>query len=127
MSLQAKLDTFKADFEGNKAPPEVVAVMHRATAALAASGQAERAKKQGDVAPAFVLPDADGASVDSAALLANWLVDDDIAAGRLVPLFPEYQVTATSLDTAAWLLYPSRAYLPSKVRVTIDFLKSQFR
>ena len=61
------------------------------------------------------------------ALLANWLVDDDIAAGRLVPLFPEYQVTATSLDTAAWLLYPSRTYLPSKVRVTIDFLKSQFR
>ena len=71
MSLQAKLDTFKADFDGNKAPPEVVAVMHRATAALAASGQAERAKKQGDVAPAFVLPDADGASVDSAALLAK--------------------------------------------------------
>ncbi len=61
------------------------------------------------------------------ALLANWLVDDDIAAGRLVPLFPEYQVTATSFDTAAWLLYPSRTYLPSKVRVTIDFLKAQFR
>ncbi len=71
MSLQAKLDAFKADFEGNKAPPAVVAVMHRATAALVATGQAERVKKQGDHAPAFVLPDVDGAPVDSAALLAK--------------------------------------------------------
>lgn len=71
MSLQAKLDAFKADFEGKKAPPAVVATMHRATAALIASGQAERAKKAGDHAPAFTLPDADGAPVESAALLAK--------------------------------------------------------
>lgn len=56
-------------------------------------------------------------------LLANWLIDDDIAQGRLIDLFPGYQVTATDFETAAWLLYPSRAYLPNKVRVMIDFLK----
>ncbi|MEM9604062.1 MAG: LysR family transcriptional regulator [Pseudomonadota bacterium] len=59
------------------------------------------------------------------ALLAGWLIGDDIAAGRLVDVLPEHQATATDFDTAAWLVYPSRAYLPSKVRVAIDFLKSR--
>ena len=58
MSLQDKLDAFKADFEGNKAPPEVVAIMHKATADLIASGQADRALKAGARAPEFALPDA---------------------------------------------------------------------
>ncbi len=57
------------------------------------------------------------------ALLANWLIDGDIAAGKLVDLFPQHRVTASDFDTAAWLLYPSRAYLPLKVRAFIDFLK----
>ena len=57
------------------------------------------------------------------ALLADWLVGDDLAADRLVDLFPEYEVTATRFDTAAWLLYPSRQFLPRKTRATIDFLR----
>ncbi|NEQ25124.1 MAG: LysR family transcriptional regulator, partial [Microcoleus sp. SIO2G3] len=32
--------------------------------------------------------------------------------------------TATDFSTAAWLVYPSRAYVPLKVRVFIDFLKN---
>jgi peroxiredoxin len=71
MSLQDRLDAFKADFEGNKAPPEAVAAFHRATAELIASGQAERALKAGDRAPAFTLPDADGVAVSSTDLLAR--------------------------------------------------------
>jgi hypothetical protein len=47
MSLQDQLDAFKADFEGKKAPPEVVTVMHKATADLIASGQAARTLKVG--------------------------------------------------------------------------------
>ncbi len=58
-------------------------------------------------------------------LLASWLVDDDLARGRLVDLFPAHRVAATDFDTAAWLVYPSRRYLPSKVRVTIDSLRDQ--
>lgn len=57
------------------------------------------------------------------ALLGDWLVDDDIAAGRLVDLFPGWDCTATSFDTGVWALYPSRAYLPRKVRAMIDFLR----
>ena len=57
------------------------------------------------------------------ALLADWLIDDNIANGELVKLFPDYQVTATDFDTAAWLLYPSRAYIPLKVRVFVEELR----
>ncbi|UGA45777.1 AhpC/TSA family protein [Bradyrhizobium quebecense] len=73
MSLQAKLDAFKADFEAGKppynVPPAVIEIMHRATAELVASGAAQRAKKAGDVAPAFSLRDPDGNIVNSAGLL----------------------------------------------------------
>jgi peroxiredoxin len=75
MSLQDRLDAFKADFEGGKppynAPAQVIAIMHRATAELIASGQAARAKRAGDKAPAFVLKDPDGNPVRSADLLAQ--------------------------------------------------------
>lgn len=59
------------------------------------------------------------------ALLPNWLIDDDIASRRLVSLFPNHQVTATTFETAAFLLYPNRAFLPNKVRVAIDFLRRE--
>lgn len=59
-------------------------------------------------------------------LLADWLVDDDIEEGRLLQLLTKYQVSAEDFDTAVWLLYPSRSFLPSKTRVMIDFLKSKF-
>lgn len=57
------------------------------------------------------------------ALLPNWLIEDDLRDGRLVNVFPSYDVTATEFNTAAWLVYPSRAYVPLKVRVFIDFLR----
>ncbi|WP_420232949.1 peroxiredoxin-like family protein [Pseudomonas sp. ABY48] len=75
MTLQAKLDAFKAEFVAGKppynAPAPVHALMHRATAELIASGQAERALKAGDVAPVFSLPDAQGNLVSSTELLAR--------------------------------------------------------
>lgn len=75
MMLQARLDAFKADFKGGKppynAPPEIHPIMERATAALFASGQAERAIHAGDRAPAFVLQDQNDRTVSSAELLAQ--------------------------------------------------------
>jgi len=58
------------------------------------------------------------------ALLPNWLIDEDLQTGSLINVFPDYDVTATDFSTAAWLIYPSRAYVPLKVRVFIDFLKN---
>lgn len=59
-------------------------------------------------------------------LLAEWLVKKDMAEGKLVPILSQYQVTAENFDTAVWLLYPSRNFLPNKTRVMIDFLKTKF-
>lgn len=75
MSLQAKLDAFKADFEAGKppynVPHPVIETMHRATAELIESGAATRALKAGDLAPAFTLKDPEGKPVSSAELLAR--------------------------------------------------------
>ena len=61
------------------------------------------------------------------ALLADWLIDGDIAARHCLDLCPHYQVTATSFETGAWLIYPSRKFLPNKVRVAIGFLKTHLK
>lgn len=75
MTLQAKLDAFKADFEAGMppyhVPPAVIETMHRATAELIASGAAARALKAGDKAPAFTLKDPEGQDVSSATMLAR--------------------------------------------------------
>jgi DNA-binding transcriptional LysR family regulator len=89
-------------------------------------GRLEEAPVQGDLtlSPAGSLRDAAVMGL-GIALLPNWLVDADIAEGRLVRLLPEWDVTATNFETAIWLVYPSRAYLPGKVRAMIDFLKAE--
>lgn len=75
MSLQDKLDAFKADFKAGKppynAPPEIHPIMERATAELIASGQAGRAIRAGERAPLFTLMDQDGNVVSSADLLGK--------------------------------------------------------
>jgi peroxiredoxin len=75
MALQDRLDAFKADFESGrlalKPTKEVLDAMHRATAELIESGQAQRAKKAGDLAPEFTLNDSDGKPVSSRELLAK--------------------------------------------------------
>ncbi|MBA4047545.1 MAG: alkyl hydroperoxide reductase [Sphingomonas sp.] len=71
MTLQAKLDAFRHQFETTMAPPEAVAIIHRTTDELIATGQADRALKAGDRAPDFSLPDADGRMVRATDLLAS--------------------------------------------------------
>jgi len=75
MALQDKLDAFKADFEGGRFPikptKEALETMHHATAELIAGGQAQRAKRAGDIAPDFNLKDPDSKPVASRDLLAK--------------------------------------------------------
>lgn len=60
-------------------------------------------------------------------LLTRWTVWREIEEGSLVQLFPDYDVTASDFDNAIWLVYPSKGYLPMKVRLLIDFLKEKFQ
>ncbi len=61
-------------------------------------------------------------------LQGRWLIGRELRNGTLVDLFPEYETTAAlAADAAAWLLYPSRDFVPQKVRVFVDFLKEKFK
>ncbi|MEM8788994.1 MAG: LysR family transcriptional regulator [Pseudomonadota bacterium] len=57
------------------------------------------------------------------ALYPDRFVAPQLAAGDLVDVFPDHRFAAHSFDGAAWVVYPSRAFLPNKVRLTIDFLR----
>lgn len=57
------------------------------------------------------------------ALLPRWLIDGDLRTGTLVAVLADYAVTATEFDTAAWIVYPSRSYIPLKVQAFVAFLQ----
>jgi hypothetical protein len=57
------------------------------------------------------------------ALLADWLVDADAEAGRLLNLFPRHEASATDFDSAVWLLHASRSHLSARVLGVVGFLK----
>lgn len=60
------------------------------------------------------------------ALLPDWLLRDALATGQLQALFDDFEVSATDFDSAVWILYPSRSYLPQKTRVFVDFLGERY-
>lgn len=61
------------------------------------------------------------------ALLPNWLIRDELRLGTLIDVLPQYEVTATEFNTAAWLVYPSRTYMPLKVKILLNFLKQSLQ
>ena len=50
----------------------------------------------------------------------QFIVDDDIASGKLVRILPEWQ----SEELGVYAVYPSRKHLSAKVRTFVDFLAS---
>ncbi|MEN0067827.1 MAG: LysR substrate-binding domain-containing protein [Myxococcota bacterium] len=56
-------------------------------------------------------------------LLPRWNVAHELATGRLAAILADWQGSASDLDGAVWLLYPSRAYLPLRVRRFVTFLR----
>ncbi|MDP2120776.1 MAG: LysR family transcriptional regulator [Hoeflea sp.] len=90
-----------------------------------AAGMVTELAVDGDLvlSPAGAIRDAALAGLGPA-LLPDWLIDDDLENGELRRCIGGWDVTATTFDTAAWLIYPSRSYLPAKVRAMIEFLRS---
>jgi DNA-binding transcriptional LysR family regulator len=60
-------------------------------------------------------------------LQARWILGRELRQGTLVDLFPHHQATAAHFHNNAYILYPTRTYLPLKVRVFVDFLTEKFR
>jgi len=55
-------------------------------------------------------------------LQPTFLVGEDLAAGRLVELLPEYR----SIELGIYAIYPTRKHVALKVRALLDFLAQQF-
>ena len=70
MSLQAKLDTMREQFE-SKMPADTLAMMHGATDDLLASGIMDGVLNVGDRVPDFALDDQDGKQVRASVLLSD--------------------------------------------------------
>ena len=73
MSLQAKLDEYKANFK-KTAPTDVQKIMHQAAEELRNSKILERVLKKGDRAPHFTLENAEGQQVSSEDILSQGLM-----------------------------------------------------
>lgn len=56
-------------------------------------------------------------------LMGDWMIEDQVASGALVDLFPKYTTGTANSPTTAWAVYPNRSHVPAKVRVFIDFLR----
>lgn len=78
------------------------------------------------LSPAGAIRDAALAGLGPA-LLPDWLVREDLEQGSLRACIDGWDVTATTFETAAWLIYPSRSFLPAKVRAMIEFLRDSSR
>jgi DNA-binding transcriptional LysR family regulator len=53
----------------------------------------------------------------------RYLLADDLASGRLVPILTKYETAKLSIDA----IYPHRRHLPVKVRLFVDLLSKYFR
>ncbi len=56
------------------------------------------------------------------ALLADWTIRSDLQSEKLVELLPDWQVTSMAKESAVWLVYPSKRFVPAKTRAFIEFL-----
>ena len=60
-------------------------------------------------------------------LMPDWSVRDDLRAGRLVRLFPEYRVSHIEFENGVFAVYQKSRHLSAKVRVFVDFLAALFK
>lgn len=59
-------------------------------------------------------------------VFASWIIGRELREGRVVPIMPELYFSANTTEVYAWAMYPSRVYVPQKVRVFVDYLKEKF-
>ena len=56
------------------------------------------------------------------ALLADWMIEEDLSKGLLVELLPDWKVSGASSDSSIWLVYPSSRFIPAKSKAFANFL-----
>ena len=61
------------------------------------------------------------------AFLPDWLVREELKAGSLIDMFPGWEFLTGEDEPAAWFVYPTRLYVPLKVKRFIEFFTSEVR
>lgn len=59
-------------------------------------------------------------------LLPSWLIGDDLRAGTLVRVLPDWQAMIATRPSGIFGLYPPHRAVPRKVRAFLDFLQQKF-
>ncbi len=59
-------------------------------------------------------------------LLPSWLIGDDLRAGRLKPILPDWRAMIATQPSGIFGLYPPHRAVPSKVSAFLDFLQHKF-
>jgi len=59
-------------------------------------------------------------------ILPKISLKEELNKSLLIPLLTDYEATSTRFGSSIWLVYPSKEYLPFRVRVFIDQLNSYF-
>lgn len=57
------------------------------------------------------------------ALMPKRFLFDELSDGRLIDLFPDYDVAAGDFDGGAWAVFSARQLLPARIRAVLNFLK----
>lgn len=61
------------------------------------------------------------------ALMPDWSINDDLAAGRLTRLFPKHRVSFESFENGVYAVYQKTRHQSKKVRAFVDFVSALFR
>ena len=58
--------------------------------------------------------------------MPDWSVRDDLAAGRLRRILPDYRVSYIEFDNGIYAVFQKSRHMSAKVRSFIDFLAESF-
>ena len=61
------------------------------------------------------------------ALMPDWSIKDDLAAGRLVRLFPKHRVSWEAFENGVYAVYQKSRHQSKKVRAFVEFVGALFK
>jgi len=61
------------------------------------------------------------------ALMPDWSINDDLAAGRLVRLFPKHRASWEAFENGIYAVYQKTRHQSKKVRAFVDFVSTLFK
>lgn len=58
-------------------------------------------------------------------LLPRTIIEEELKKGRLVQVLEDYEVTATEFGASIWCIYPTREFMPAKIKAFVELLSKK--